>query len=417
MNPVRWLLSVAVALSSLPALAADPAANGAARLAAPAGDSPVAIRAWFAVEGRAGAVSVQATLADGWHTYSVTESERGQQTKIALRPSGEYRQSGPVRAASDPERAYLPQSQQTIEKHRGAVTWTLPVRFADGVDPATLQISGHVELLACNAVACQPIATEFVATYQGPAATEAPAAEVAVDEFATSLQRDKFDDVLGGGFRAPASSGAGEKVTLKASVERAPGGKPDQLVIEAKIQNGWHIYSLTQPKGGTLPTTIDVKFIGDAKLAGEFKAIPTPKVQFSDVFKVNLEEHEGTVRWIAPLTVADGAESAGLKIYGTLSYQACNEGSCLPPKDVSFVAIDTTKKAAVTHVGEYRAPSSNVIIRGHVEPRRYPRRRGQAAAHGRAAGGISRLSRQRKAQECQADLAHRVRPPSGLDGQ
>jgi thiol:disulfide interchange protein len=74
------------------------------------------------------------------------------------------------------------------------------------------------------------------------------------------------------------------------------------------------------------------------------------------------------VRWTALLKIGKGAEAAGLKIHGTLSGQACKEGTCVLVRPIKFVALDTTKKAAAQHVGEYQAAGSNVIIRGHVEP-------------------------------------------------
>jgi suppressor for copper-sensitivity B len=362
MDPVRWLLFVAVALVSLPALAAEPIASGS-----PTADAPVAIRAWFTVEGGAGVVSVQATLAHGFHTYSVTDGAKAQRTEIALSPSGQYRQAGAIRATTDPERTYDPQSQQTVEKHRGVVTWTVPVRFAAGVDPAKLSIAGHVKLQVCNVNVCQPVAENFDAVYRTTAASQSPAAEVASDQFAndqfpTGVQNDKFDDILGGGFGGR-TGGAGDKVSIKASVE--PADKPTQLVIEATIKSGWHIYSLTQPKGGQLPTKIDVNLI-NAELTGPFRTDPPPKKVYSDIFKITAEEHSGKVRWTVPLKIAAAAESEGYKIDGTVSIQACNEGACVS-EDHPFVAFDSTKKSAA-NVGEYRAPSSHVTIRGSVEP-------------------------------------------------
>src|SRR5262245_6653075 len=97
MNRLRCVLFFAAAFLSLPAAGADPL--------------PVAIHAFFSTEGSNGGtstvngvVSVQATLASGWHTYSVTEAVERNRTRITLAPSGQVHQSGAIRSDVDPRR-------------------------------------------------------------------------------------------------------------------------------------------------------------------------------------------------------------------------------------------------------------------------------------------------------------------------
>src|SRR5207248_9734247 len=128
----------------------------------------------------------------------------------------------------------------------------------------------------------------------------APAAAIETEQFDTALENpNKFDDILGGRPGGAARADAGETVSVTASVKSAEGDKPPQLIIEATIASGWHIYSITQPKGGPLATKIDVKITGDASVAGDFKPDPEPTKHLdSETFnvKIVLEEHEGKVR-------------------------------------------------------------------------------------------------------------------------
>src|SRR5438128_10154780 len=69
MNRLRCVLFLAGALLGLPLRAAEPVA-----LQPTSDGAPVAIRAAFTADGSgAGPLSVQATLAEGWPVYSLTE--------------------------------------------------------------------------------------------------------------------------------------------------------------------------------------------------------------------------------------------------------------------------------------------------------------------------------------------------------
>src|SRR2546421_7186604 len=113
MNRLRCVLFLAGGLLSLPLWAAEPAAHQPM-----SNESPVAIRAAFTADASgAGTLSLQATLAEGWHAYSLTEATEPSRTRITLAPSGQYHQTGAIRADVDPRRSYDPQSQRTVETH------------------------------------------------------------------------------------------------------------------------------------------------------------------------------------------------------------------------------------------------------------------------------------------------------------
>jgi hypothetical protein len=99
---------------------------------------------------------------------------------------------------------------------------------------------------------------------------------VALGQPAITLgQEDLFSglkpNVLGG-------PGAGSKnpVSVEAEFTAAAGGKSGELRVTAKIAKGWHIYSMTQPKGGPIATKIKLA-PGPFKATGDFKASPAPK--------------------------------------------------------------------------------------------------------------------------------------------
>jgi thiol:disulfide interchange protein DsbD len=110
---------------------------------------------------------ITAYVADGWHTYSLTQKEGGPVTsEIALPESKQYKLIGPLRPTPPPhiirEETW---GKLDIESHEGEVTWFVPIELAQGVKPEDVKIEGSVLAQACNASSCLPPKTfKFTAT-------------------------------------------------------------------------------------------------------------------------------------------------------------------------------------------------------------------------------------------------------------
>ena len=165
-------------------------------------------------------------------------------------------------------------------------------------------------------------------------------------------------------------------VTIEGVLYVAPGSRTGELAISAEIEDGWHIYSITQPKGGPIRTQIKLPKSDQYKLTGEFKASPPPKSHVDQLAwpGLPLEEHYDRVTWTAPIELAEGGDATQLEISGKVYAQAC-EKSCLPPEDLAFTAhwADPAEKAAaeptaVVETAEtYETPE--ISFRGHLEPK------------------------------------------------
>ena len=130
----------------------------------------------------------------------------------------------------------------------------------------------------------------------------------------------------------------GSPVTITAVVEPGSGRGPDVLAVTAKLEEGWHLYSVTQKPGGPRPTRIALAAGSARRLAGGFVPdAPPSSHEAEDVpaWKgLVIEEHAGTVTWRAPL-----APGAGGELRGTVSLQLCRDNSCLPPETLPFTAM------------------------------------------------------------------------------
>ena len=138
-----------------------------------------------------------------------------------------------------------------------------------------------------------------------------------------------------------------DPVTLDARVDAATGNNPAKLVLTAKIEPGWHVYSITQPPGGPQRTTIELDPSDRYQLAGEFAASTAYETHTEEVWPgVEIQEHADEVTWSAPLEIAAGGSVETIPVSGTVRLQACKE-ACLP-LDLPFTVNATAAAAAAS---------------------------------------------------------------------
>ena len=185
----------------------------------------------------------------------------------------------------------------------------------------------------------------------------------------------------------------GSPITVAATVEQPAAGKPLTLVVTATLEEGWHLYAITQKPGGPKATRITLDATSSWQPAGAFVPDQAPHVRtITDVpawAGLQVEEHEGTVVWRAPL--APVPDSTGTQITGSISVQMCRETSCSPPASIPFVA---DVPPAGPPVARAIGPDSDAVglpgaaaavIATHVPPRAHA---GVEAAFGAARSGV-----------------------------
>lgn len=194
----------------------------------------------------------------------------------------------------------------------------------------------------------------------------------------------------GGDFQQPK-----DMITATAAITLAERGQPAMLHVTADIEPTWHTYSITQAPGGPIRTKIKLDPSDDYKLVGEFTPTPEPKKHVGPEYPgLELQEHEGTVTWSAPIEIRAGVDPAGLRIKGSVWAQVCSN-ACLAPKDYFFEGQveetsdrsadadlsenDADESAAgqklfpetdlsVAADGTYRTATLHAVVRGYLEP-------------------------------------------------
>jgi thiol:disulfide interchange protein DsbD len=152
---------------------------------------------------------------------------------------------------------------------------------------------------------------------------------------------------------APAFSATPTPVTVQASVGDAPlaPGAAVEIAVKATLASGWHIYSLTQPAGGPVPSTVKLDPCGVLEVAGPVRQGAFERHE-EPAFGVEVESFTGTAEFWVPTKVVPTAKPGTSTCKVRVRCQACDGKICLPPTDyVAEVQLIVAKKGAVKPAG------------------------------------------------------------------
>jgi thiol:disulfide interchange protein len=150
---------------------------------------------------------------------------------------------------------------------------------------------------------------------------------------------DQYYRELDQGISGGATKFAVSRGTLKLSASFAD----KCMIVTAKIPDGYHTFAVTQPSGGSLPSSFkfDSKEIGDSLI--DIRPTKPPKIKYEEVFKINEQHHENSVTWIFRFNKELPSDVDIKLIYDG---QICSE-ACMPltiPVVAKFdSSIDTAK--------------------------------------------------------------------------
>lgn len=110
--------------------------------------------------------------------------------------------------------------------------------------------------------------------------------------------------------------------------------KKYEIVISANLEDGWHLYSQTQPESAiAIPTEIIfnknplIVFTGKIRENGEIEKYVDRTVG------IEAWQYSEKVEFTQVITLKGNAKT---NIGGAMTYQVCNDERCLPPRTVSF---------------------------------------------------------------------------------
>jgi hypothetical protein len=112
-------------------------------------------------------------------------------------------------------------------------------------------------------------------------------------------------------------------------------GANSVIELSAEVEEGWHVYGLTQLPGGPTPLRITIDSDELAKIAGA----PTgtlPVKKHDTAFDVDTELYDKAFKLHLPITINEYLVTGRKSIPVSVRFQACNDRVCLPPRSVHF---------------------------------------------------------------------------------
>ncbi len=127
---------------------------------------------------------------------------------------------------------------------------------------------------------------------------------------------------------------APEIVKWNATISKSSGASAS-VALNATIQNGWHVYALTQPTGGPNPLKISIPSGAPFVLQ---TPIPESKVMRREdpTFKMETVFYQNSVS--LNLAIKKEGTAAADSIPVDVRFQACNDRLCLPPYTAHLTA-------------------------------------------------------------------------------
>lgn len=105
------------------------------------------------------------------------------------------------------------------------------------------------------------------------------------------------------------------------------------VYLVASVDDDWFIYSqYLESDDGPIRTTFSFDKSPDVKLIGKTKEDGKKKEGYDALFDMNVVKFGGKVTFTQKVAVKAGAE----KVSGWLEFMTCDDGRCLPPKEVTF---------------------------------------------------------------------------------
>jgi thiol:disulfide interchange protein len=279
-------------------------------------------------------LDVTVVLPEGYHIYSMNPIQLAP-TSIALIELSGLKEKDLGWTTDRSPRSGVDEFGDAYEKFFRKVTWS---KTLQGSLKAGLTITGTFTGQYCgsgeNGIpgTCIPVrGREFTATLDS---TSSPSGASETITDSTPIESQDLNPITlmpEIGFGRAAQKGL-IQFDIALTPEKPAVGQEVTLSIRAKVQDPWHTFALDQdPDMAGIPTTIELeKISGLTPLSEEFRPSIEPEIkQVDDIIQ---RIHHGEITWSRKYQMTDPRAL----ISGSIQFQMCSNGSCLPPKTSPF---------------------------------------------------------------------------------
>jgi thiol:disulfide interchange protein DsbD len=256
-----------------------------------------------------------AKIEDKWHLYSqhIPGDDGPQPTSFEFEASDKYELIGSVEEPT-PEEEYDNNFSMMLKYFSHNVTFTQKIK-ATGSENFT--VKGLVMYMSCDDTRCLPPSdVEFSFNLGGSETASEPA------------------------------SGILEPVKWTTEVNSI-GENKYEIIMNAKIDKGYHLYTQEQLEDGPLATFIEFTENSAFTLVGKPKETMEAHVEFDKIFNANIASYDGEAQFVQVIELKENEE---LTLTGYIEYQVCNDVGCLfltedveikvsPEKETSWASL------------------------------------------------------------------------------
>lgn len=114
-----------------------------------------------------------------------------------------------------------------------------------------------------------------------------------------------------------------------------------KVTLAAEVEDGWHLYALTQPKDGPPPLRIGATASQPFEVKTAAIEAPPPQIAEDPNFNTETHFYEGRVAFVVPVAARKSAAAGAHKLSIDVTFQVCSNRLCLRPFTQTLV-IDAT---------------------------------------------------------------------------
>lgn len=150
-------------------------------------------------------------------------------------------------------------------------------------------------------------------------------------------------------------------VKLKFSVNDL-GNNQYEAVMDAKMDNGWHIYSKDLPEDTGIPTEYIITGT-NIETIGKFQEVGKKHTEFSEAFGGTIIYYSGTAAFKQKFKLKDPSKAGNVN--AEFTYQTCDDRVCLAPTTLEFTEKITLKN--IPETDEPKTAEENTLVKNEID--------------------------------------------------
>ena len=104
-----------------------------------------------------------------------------------------------------------------------------------------------------------------------------------------------------------------------------------EVIFNADIESGWHMYDMGPYKGGPNPTVFTFETSNTMELVGDVEYVTKPDRKMDEIYEMEIGSFENSASFRQKVKVTDKS-----CLTANVEWMCCDNGTCIPPDDVDF---------------------------------------------------------------------------------